>query len=86
MATARDLPSALPLIEAHQPETIIIDADERFTPDPTLLNLLAAGHANRQIIFFALDSNRLVVYEWRYVGDATPADLISILRPTPQPD
>jgi DNA-binding NarL/FixJ family response regulator len=84
-ATARDFDAALPLIQAYRPDTIILDGDGLCPPDYHMADLLAQGNEDCQVIFFSLNSNRLVVHRQQQVGNATPADLLSLLGRQPGP-
>ncbi len=84
-ATAQNIDAALPLIQKHQPNIIIVDYNEEFTPDAKMFSLLNDGNTERRVIFLTLDGNRMIVHHRHQVGDATPADLISVLRTNTPP-
>jgi len=71
--------AALPLIEAHQPEAIIVDR-EGTSPIETDLVALLGEDRDRQVIFLTLNENQIVVHSWQRVQNATSDDLVSILR------
>lgn len=79
--TARTIHSVEPLIREHRPGTIILDCDETSQPDAKILDILLANGIEAQIVCLSLDSNRMLVHRWQRLGAATPADLISVLRP-----
>ena len=83
VAATGDLHAALPLIRQHAPDTIILNGDEHRTLDAELMALLAGQSEDCQVIFFALESNRLVIHRRRQVGNATPADLVSLCAGNP---
>lgn len=83
VAATGDLPTALALIRQHSPNTIILSGDEYPTPDPGLIALLAGRAEDCQVIFFAMESNRLDIHQRRQIGNATPADLVSICTGSP---
>ena len=79
-ASAQSMDAALPLIQKHQPDIIIVDYSADFTPDAKMFSLLNDSNTDRRVIFLTLDGNRMIVHHRHQVGDATPADLISVLR------
>ena len=83
VARSRELDEALPLIKEHQPDTIIIDNDEPGLRDAEVANLLVGNQAERQVIFLSLSGSRMIVYHRQRVEDATPEDLLSMLRTHP---
>lgn len=83
MAATGDLPTALPLVCQYAPDTIILNGDEHHTLNLDLIDLLAGRNEDCQVIFFALESNRLVVHRRRQMGNATPADLVSLCAGNP---
>ncbi|MBI5030882.1 MAG: response regulator transcription factor [Chloroflexi bacterium] len=83
VARSRELEDALPLMQDHQPDTIIIDNDEPGLQDAEVVNLLVGNQAERQVIFLTLSGSRMIVYHRQRVEDATPEDLLSMLRTHP---
>lgn len=80
VARSRELEEALPLVQQHQPDIIIVDHDEPSLRDAQVVNLLVGNQAERQVIFLTLSGSRMIVYHRRRVEDATPGDLLSMLR------
>ena len=83
VARSHELQAALPLIQEHQPDTIVIDNDEPGLRDAEVVNLLVGNQAERQVIFLTLSGSRMIVYHRQRVEDATPEDLLSILHTHP---
>lgn len=79
-ARADSLESALPLLKAFQPDVIIAVAEEAGLSDAELLSLLSRSGGDCQIILITLADNRMIVHHRRQVVDATPADLVSVVR------
>ena len=71
--------AARPLIEAHQPEAIIVEREEASPVETDFVALLGEDR-NRQVIFLTLTENQIVVHSWQRVKNATSDDLVSILR------
>ncbi len=83
VARSCEVEAALPLVEQHQPDTIIIDHDEPSLRDAQVVNLLVGNQEERQVIFLTLNGSRMIVYHRQRVEDATAGDLLSILRTHP---
>jgi DNA-binding NarL/FixJ family response regulator len=79
-ATASDLQAAAPLLEAVRPDTIIVDCEEPCQPQADMLALLDDADKEARLVFLSLADNRMIVHQWRRLGDATSADLVSFLR------
>lgn len=79
-AVANDLRAAGLLLHKHRPSTVIVDCEEPCQPSAEMLALLDEGHRDARLVFLSLADNRMVVHQWRHLGDATSADLISFLR------
>ncbi len=83
VARSRELQDALPLVQQHQPEIIIVDHDEPSLRDAQAIDLLVGNQKERQVIFLTLNGSRMIVYQRQRVEDATAGDLLSILRTHP---
>ena len=79
-ATASDLQAAVPLLDTVHPDTIIVDCEEPCQPQAEMLALLDDADREARMVFLSLADNRMTVHQWRRVGDATSADLVSFLR------
>lgn len=79
-ATAGDLEEAVPLLAEHRPGTVIVDCEEPCQPQAEMLALLDDANVEARLVFLSLADNRMVVHQWRRLGDATSADLVSFLR------
>ena len=77
---ANSLPTALPLLREHRPSTVIVDCEEPCHPEAAMLALLDEAELEAKVVFLSLADNRMVVHQWRRLGDATSADLVSVLR------
>ena len=79
-AVASDLPAAVPLLHQHRSSTIIVDCEEPCQPQADMLTVLEDADMEAVLVFLSLADNRMVVHQWRRLGDATSADLVSVLR------
>jgi len=79
-AAAKDMNAALPLIQKHRPDIIIVDYSADFAPDSSMLSLLGESSKDRRVIFLTLDGNKMVVHHRQQMEDATPSNLISVLK------
>jgi DNA-binding NarL/FixJ family response regulator len=83
VAIAKSLETALPLLKTHRPDTVIIDCNTDCLPNGKMAALLGSSEKDLQVIFLTLADNRMIVHYRQHLGDATPADLISVLREWP---
>jgi DNA-binding NarL/FixJ family response regulator len=79
-ATVKDIDAALPFIQKQRPDIIIVDYSAGFTPDARMFSSSDGDNKDRRVIFLTLDGNKMVVHHRQQMKDATPADLISVLR------
>lgn len=79
-ATASDLQAAVPLLDTIRPDTIIVDCEAPCQPQAEMLALLDDADREARLVFLSLADNRMTVHQWRRLGDATSADLVSFLR------
>lgn len=79
--TARTVHAVEPLIRKYRPATIILDCEDSSTPDPAMLEMLLDNDSEAQIVCLSLGSNGMLVHRWQRLASATPADLVSVLRP-----
>lgn len=79
-AVANNLPAAIPLLHEHRPSTIIVDCEEPCQPQAEMLALLEDADMESLLVFLSLADNRMVVHQWRRLGDASSADLVFVLR------
>lgn len=79
--TAPTVHTVEPLIREYRPGTIIVDCDDAVAPDAAMLEMLLANSAEAQIVCLSLGSNGMLVHRWHRLPVATPADLISAVRP-----
>ena len=80
VAVASSLSVAIPLLREHRPSTIIVDCEDPRRPKTEMLALLEDVNVEASVVFLSLDDNRMVVHQWRQLGDASSADLVSVLR------
>lgn len=79
-AVVNNLQAAVPLLHEHRPSTIIVDCEEPCQPQAEMLAMLEDAAMEALLVFLSLADNRMVVHQWRRLGDATSADLVSVLR------
>ena len=79
-AVANNLQAAVPLLLEYRPGTIIVDCEEPCQPQAEMLALLEDADMESLLVFLSLADNRMVVHQWRRLGDASSADLVSVLR------
>jgi DNA-binding NarL/FixJ family response regulator len=77
---ASDLQAASPLLHKLHPSTVIVDCEKPSQPQAEMLALLDDAHMEARLVFLSLADNRMIVHQWRRLGDATSADLVSFLR------
>jgi len=80
IARVETLEAALSVVKEQQPCTVIVDYDEPDLRDAKMTSLLIGDQAERQIIFLTLAGNRMIIHQRQQVEDATPADLLAVLR------
>ncbi len=79
---AENLERARFLLQAQQPDTIIVDFESDL-PDTQVTHQLIDSQAERRVIFLTLSDNRLILYQRQQVIDATTADLLAVLGARP---
>lgn len=77
---APDVKTALPLLKKKDFDTIIVDYNEDHQLDTETVALLHDSSQDQQVIFLTLAGNQMVVHHRQRVSDATPVDLVSVLR------
>jgi DNA-binding NarL/FixJ family response regulator len=80
--TARvdDLEAVLNRSQAHRPGVIIVNGEETGLPEAEVVKRLSEGVGECQVVFLTPDDNRLIAHRRHQVLNATPADLVSVLR------
>lgn len=79
VGVATDLDQAAVLIGEQRPTAVVVDCDDPSHPNPELMALMTAGDSQAHVVLLSLASNRMAVYQWQQVGNATSADLVSAL-------
>ena len=75
-----NLPAAVPLLRELRPGTVIVDCEAPCRPEAEMLAVLDDADMEARLVFLSLADNRMIVHQWRRLGDATSADLVSVLR------
>lgn len=79
-----DLSRAAALISEQRPSAVVVDCDDPSHPDPALMALLTENDTQAHLVLLSLASNRMAIYQWQQVGNATSADLVSALSQSVQ--
>lgn len=84
VGVATDLDRAAALIGEHRPSAIVVDCDDPSHPNPELMALMMASDTQAHLVLLSLANNRMAVYQWQQVGNATSADLVLALSQSVQ--
>lgn len=80
VASVDSLEKAVPVLEAQQIETIIVDQDDPQIPDSAVVSQLVGSRESQQVIFLTLAGNQMIVHHRERMENITPTDLIRAIR------
>ena len=80
-----NLESAVDRLKTHRSGIVIVNREEAGLSEAGIVERLSNGIGECQVVFLAPGDNRMIVHRRQQVPNATPHDLVSVLREGPWP-
>ena len=79
VAQAKNLSEALPLLNSHQVDAVIVDRNDLQLRDAEVASQLMDDNQARKVVFLTMAGNEMVVYHSKHIDNVTPKDLVKAL-------